>query len=116
MFGGLGDLMGLVKQAKSMQEKMKTMQEELARRTHEADAGAGAVTVRVNGKSEVLSVRIQPDAVKPDDVETLEEFVKSAVNAALRKSQEAMQAEMSQMTAGLNLGGLANMLGGAEKT
>lgn len=116
MFGGLGDLMGLVKQAKSMQERMKTLQEELARKVYEADAGAGAVTARVSGKGDVLSIKIQPDAVKPGDVESLEEFVKAAVNAAVRKSQEAMQAEMSQMTAGMNLGGFANLLGGQTPT
>jgi len=114
MFGALGDIAGLLKQARQMQEKMKSLQEELARRTFEADAGAGAVTVRVNGRNEVLSVKLQASAVSPQDTESLEELIKSATNAAQRKAQEAIQAEMSQLSAGLNLPGLANLLGGAK--
>lgn len=111
MFGTLGDIAGLFKQASQMKERMRTLQEELAKRTHEADAGAGDVTVRVNGRGEVLAVKIRPEAVNPGDIETLEELVRAAVNAAVKKSQEAAQAEMAQITAGLNLPGLNAMLG-----
>lgn len=111
MFGALGDIAGLLKNARQMQEKFKTIQEDLARRTYEADAGAGAVRVTVSGRGEVIAVKISPEIVNPQDTETLEELIKAAMNAASRKSQEAMQAEMSQLTAGMNLPGLANMLG-----
>lgn len=111
MFGALGDLAGLLKNARQMQEKFKTMQEELARRTYEADSGAGAVRVTINGRNEVVAVKLTPDVVNAQDIETLEELIKAAVNAALRKNQEAMQAEMSQLTSGMNMPGLANMLG-----
>ena len=111
MFGKMGDLMNLVKNASQIQERMKAMQEELQRRTHEADAGGGAVTVRVNGRGEVLAVQIRMESVPSGDAELLEEFVKSAVNAALRKNQEAIQAEMAGLAAGMNLPALGNMLG-----
>ncbi|MEE8171057.1 MAG: YbaB/EbfC family nucleoid-associated protein [Phycisphaerae bacterium] len=111
MLGALGDIGGLFKQAKEMQQKVKTLQEELAKQTFDADAGAGAVAIRVNGRGDVLSVSIRPDAVNPQDVESLEELVKAAANAAHAKSREAAQAEMSKITAGMNLPGLGGMLG-----
>ena len=77
MFGALGDLAGLLKNARQMQDKFKAMQEEMARRTFEADAGGGAVTVMVNGRGEVMAVKFQPEAVNPQDVESLEEFDRS---------------------------------------
>ncbi len=104
MFGQLGDMMGLMKKAKQMKEQMEQLQAEMATRVHEAEAGGGAVTARVNGKNEVVAVKIQPSAAA--DLEMLEDLIRAAVNAALRKNTEAMQQEMSRLTAGLGLPGM----------
>ncbi len=96
----------LMKQAQEMQEKLLKMQEELATRTIEASAGGGMVTVTVNGKSEVMSIKIEKEVVDPEDVDMLEDLVAAAVNEALRKAQEMMQEEMSKVTGGLKIPGI----------
>jgi DNA-binding YbaB/EbfC family protein len=109
MFGGLGNLAGMLKQAKSLQENMKKMQESLAAQRYEGDAGAGLVKATVNGKSELVQVKIDPKAT--EDIELLEDMVTAAVAAASRKAQDAVKAEMSQLTGGLDVPGLSDMLG-----
>lgn len=100
---GMGNIM---KQAQQMQKKMLEMQEELAHRTVEATVGGGMVSVTVNGKNEVLQVKIEPQVVDPDDVEMLEDLVVAGVNEALRKAQEMAAAEMGKLTGGLKIPGL----------
>ena len=112
MFGGLGNLPGILKQAKEMQSKMQQMQESLASARFEADSGAGAVTATVNGRMELTGIKINPETVNTFDVEMLEDLVKSAVCAAQRKANDGVKAEMSKMTGGLNLPGLEGLLGG----
>jgi nucleoid-associated protein EbfC len=97
----------IVKQAKKMQERMAKLQEELALRTVEASAGGGMVTVVVNGRNEMLSIRIERDVVNPQDVEMLQDLILAAVNEGMRKSQEMMTTEMSKITGGLNFPGMA---------
>ena len=104
MFGSLGNLGGLLKQAKALQENMQQMQEQLAQQRYEADAGAGMVRAEVNGKSELIRIHIDPKAA--EDVELLEDLVVAAVTAASTKAQEAVKAEMSKLTGGLDLPGL----------
>ena len=77
MKGGMGNIM---KQAQQMQQKMLKMQEEMAERTVEASVGGGMVTVVANGRSEVISIKIEPQAVDPDDIEMLEDLVLAGVN------------------------------------
>ncbi|MFO0972072.1 MAG: YbaB/EbfC family nucleoid-associated protein [Phycisphaerae bacterium] len=101
MLGGLGDMFGMLKQAKQIKEKMEQMQAELATRSFEADAGGGAVVARVNGKHELLGLKIRPDVVNPAEVEMLEDLVRAAVAAAQRKSQEAIKEEMMRLTGGM---------------
>jgi DNA-binding YbaB/EbfC family protein len=101
--GGMGNLM---KQAQQMQQKMLKMQEELAQKTLEASVGGGMVTVTVNGKNEVLRVKIEPQVVDPDDVEMLEDLIVAGVNEALRKAQEMIAEEMSKLTGGMKIPGL----------
>lgn len=113
MFGQLGNLAGLMKQAKEMQTRMKGMQEQIAQLRFEADSGAGAVVATVNGKAELVDLKISPDSVKSGDVELLEDLVKSAVAAAQRKAQEGVRAEMSKLTAGMNVPGLEGLLNGS---
>ncbi|MCI8803432.1 MAG: YbaB/EbfC family nucleoid-associated protein [Oscillibacter sp.] len=88
-----------------MQEAMNTAQEEVEARTFTASVGGGAVEAVANGKKEVVSLSIRPEAVDPEDVEMLQDLVVSAVNEALRQAGEAMDAAMDSVTGGLNLGG-----------
>lgn len=104
MRGGMGNLM---KQAQQMQQKMLKLQEEIATKTLDASVGGGMVTVTVNGKSEVLRIKIEPQVVDPDDVEMLEDLIVAGVNEALRKAQEMMAEEMGKLTGGLKIPGLS---------
>jgi DNA-binding YbaB/EbfC family protein len=96
----------MMKQAQQMQAKMASLQNELAEREVEFSAGGGAVVVRVNGKQELLSIKISKDAVDPNDVETLETLVFTAVNSAMKESQDMVTKAMSKITGGLSLPGL----------
>jgi len=89
-----------------MQAKMVKLQEELASRTVEASAGGGMVTAVVNGKHELVSLKVEKDVVNPDDVEMLQDLIVAAVNEAVRKAQEMAQAEMAKLTGGLQIPGL----------
>ena len=102
MGGGIN--MNMIKQAQKMQENMQKMQAELEAKEYTAQAGGGVVSATVNGKRELLSITIDPEAVDPDDVEMLQDLVVSAVNEALRQADEAMQNSMARATGGLNLG------------
>ncbi len=96
----------LMKQAQQMQKRMLEIREELANRTVEATVGGGMVTAVVNGQQEVVSLRIAPEAVDPEDTEMLEDLVVAAINEALRESQELISVEMSKLTGGVKIPGL----------
>ncbi len=96
----------IMKQAKKMQAKMAEMQEQLGKKTIESSVGGGMVKVVANGKQEILSVKIDPEVVNPEDVEMLEDLILSAVNDALRKSKEMVSEEMAKLTGGLKIPGL----------
>lgn len=85
---------------------MNSAQEEVEARSFTASVGGGTVQAVANGKKEILSVSIKPEAVDPDDVEMLQDLVVSAVNEALRQAGDAMEQAMDGITGGLNLGGL----------
>ena len=87
-----------------MQEQMNATQEAIEAKEFTASVGGGVVEAKVNGKKEVLSINIKPEAVDPEDVEMLQDLVVSAVNEALRQAGEAMDKSMSGVTGGLNLG------------
>jgi len=93
----------LMKQAMQMQEKM---QEEMESLSVSASSGGEMVTVSMNGKKEVLSVEINPEAVDPEDIDMLQDLILSAFNEAIRKVDEELQAKMGGMTGGLNIPGL----------
>jgi DNA-binding YbaB/EbfC family protein len=95
-----------MKQAKKMQEKMGQLQKELETKTVEAQAGGGMVRVVVNGKYEIVSLKIEKDVVNPEDIEMLQDLIAAAVNEGIRKSQEMASSEMSKITGGLNIPGL----------
>ncbi len=96
----------LMKQAQQMQAKLAMLQNELNEREVEASAGGGVVKVKVNGKQQVLSIVISKECVDPNDVATLEELVLTAVNQALKQSQEMVQQAMSKVTGGMNIPGM----------
>jgi DNA-binding YbaB/EbfC family protein len=96
-------LNNLMKQAQQMQDRVKKLQDEVGQKTVEASAGGGMVTVVANGRQEILSIKIDPSVVDPNDIEMLQDLVSAAVNEALRKSQELMKEEMGRLTAGMGL-------------
>ncbi len=106
MPGGGMNQAAMMKQAQKMQQEMLRMQEEMETKTYSASAGGGMVKAEVNGKNEVVSLQINPEAVDPDDVEMLQDMVIAAVNEALRTAETDKANQMSRMTGGLNLGGL----------
>ena len=107
-FGGMmpGNRNNILKQAQKMQENMQKMQEELESKELEASVGGGAVTVKVNGKKEVLDITIKPEVVDPDDIEMLQDLVLSAVNQALKSVDDMQANQMSKVTGGMNIPGL----------
>ena len=104
MGGGMN--MHMIKQAQKMQKDMLKMQEEMEAKEYEATSGGGMVTARVNGKHELVSLTVNPEAVDPDDVEMLQDMVVAAVNEAMRKAEAEASQSMAKLTGGLNLGGL----------
>jgi len=93
-------------QAKKIQAQLAQIQEEAANKTVEASSGGGMVAVTANGRQEILSIKIEPEVVNPDDVEMLQDLIQAAVNDALRKSQEMVSGEMAKVTGGLKIPGL----------
>ena len=98
-----GNMNNMLKQVQKMQKQMEEVQGELEQKEVEATAGGGAVMVKVNGKKEILDVKIQPEVVDPDDIEMLQDLIIAAANEALRKAEEMMSKEMGKVTGGMNL-------------
>ncbi len=88
-----------------MQERMASLQKELETQTVDAQAGGGMVSVVVNGKYEIVSLKIEKEVVNPEDIEMLQDLIAAAVNEGIRKAQEMSAAEMSKITGGLNIPG-----------
>ena len=105
MPGGMNQA-SMLKQAQKMQQEMLRMQAEQESKTFTAKAGGGMVSATVNGKHELVSMEINPEAVDPDDVEMLQDMVIAAVNEAMRAADNEAANNMSRLTGGLNLGGL----------
>ncbi len=101
----MNDMKKLMKQAQKMQAQMADMQARLEEETMTGTSGGGMVTAVVNGRHDLLSLKIKPDAVDPDDVEMLEDLVQTAINEANRKVSEHMQQEMSKVTGGMGIPG-----------
>lgn len=100
------NIQNMIKQAQKIQEQMAQIQGELEGKTVEASAGGGMVVVAANGKQEIMSLKIAPEAVDPQDVPMLEDLVISAVNEALRSSKALMQEELSKITGGMRIPGI----------
>lgn len=96
----------IMKQAKQMQEQIGRLQQELEAKTIEAQAGGGMVRVVVNGKFNIVSIKIEKDVVNPEDIEMLQDLIAAAVNEGIRKAQEMASAEMAKITGGLGIPGM----------
>ena len=101
--GGPSNMQSMLKQAQKMQEEMAEKQAELEEREYDVAAGGGVVNVKINGRKEILSVKIDPEVVDPDDVETLEDLIVAAVNEAIKKVEEVSANEMQKITGSMNL-------------
>jgi DNA-binding YbaB/EbfC family protein len=106
-FGGGGmDMAKMMKQAQKMQEALLKAQEDLGSQSVEGTAGGGAVTVTANGHKEITGIRIKPEAVDPEDVETLEDLVLAAVKDAQTKAAGLAESSMGSITGGMGMPGL----------
>ncbi len=99
----MGNMAGMMKKMQKLQGEMAKMQEELKTRTVEVSAGGGAIKVIINGDKQIQSLKIEPSAVDPADIEMLEDLVAAAVNEAIKKVDDMMAKEMGKLTGGLNL-------------
>jgi DNA-binding YbaB/EbfC family protein len=95
------NMQGMMKQVQKLQEKMAQVQSELEQKSVTADAGGGMISVKVNGKQQLLSIKIEKEVVNPEDVEMLEDLIVSAVNKGMEESQRMAQEEMEKVTAGV---------------
>ncbi len=96
----------LLKQAQQMQVKMQSLQQELEHREIETSSGGGMIKVRINGKQQIIDVKLNPECVTPNDVEMLQEIVKTGINQAIKESQEMVSSAMGKITGGINIPGL----------
>ena len=99
----LGSLPGLMAKAREMQDKMKQVQEDLARKQVSADAGAGMVQATVNGRLELVKLRIDKSRIDPSDTEMLEDLIVAAVHAAQEKAAEETKSEMQRVATDMGL-------------
>jgi DNA-binding YbaB/EbfC family protein len=97
------DLGGLFRQAQQLQEKIATIQQELAERTVEASAGGGMVTAVVSGKLEVVKLHIEPSLLEKPDADMLQDLIVAAVNEGIRAAQRMLSEEMGRLTGGLGI-------------
>ncbi|MEA4932416.1 MAG: YbaB/EbfC family nucleoid-associated protein [Lawsonibacter sp.] len=101
MGGGMN--MNMLKQAQKMQQDMMNLQQELQEKNYQATAGGGVVSATVNGKHELKSLVIDPEAIDPDDVEMLQDMIVAAVNEAMRSADSDAADTMSKLTGGMGL-------------
>ena len=109
--GGAQNMNAMLQQAQKMQEDMAALQEELEAREYEVSAGGGAVTVKINGKKQILALDIAPEIVDPDDIETLSDILVAAVNEAIKRVEDTASSEMEQITGSMNIPGMPGMGG-----
>ena len=106
-----GNMNNLMKQAQRMQRQMEESQKALEEKEVTAKAGGGAVEVTVNGKKEVLKVKLSPEVVDPDDIEMLEDLITAAVNEAMRTADSTGEEEMAKISSSLNIPNIPGMGG-----
>ncbi len=104
--GGMGNMQAMMKKVQKMQAEMVKAQEALQARVFTASVGGGAVTVSMNGKKELQSIKLSPQAVDPEDVEMLEDLLLSAFKEVMQQIDEASEKEMGKITGGIKLPGM----------
>lgn len=105
-FPGGGNMGNMMKQVQKMQKDMERVQSELELKEFEITAGGGAIKVKVNGKKELLDIKLDEAIVDPDDVEMLQDLIIAAINEAMRTADSEVNKEMSKLTGGMNIPGL----------
>ncbi len=96
----------LMRQAQMMQQKISLLQKELEARELDVSSGGGAVKIKITGKQEIVEIKLDKEAVDPNDIETLEELLTTAVNQAVKESQDMVSKAMNKVTGGMNIPGL----------
>ena len=104
-----GGMQNVIKQAQKMQEDMQAKQAELEAKEYDVKAGGGVIDVKINGKREILSVKLAEEIVDPDDIETLEDLIIAAINEAIKTVDADAAAEMAKITGGMGLPGMPGM-------
>ena len=104
--GGAGNMNQMLKQAQKMQADMAELQADLEQREYTATSGGGMIEVTVDGKHHINTLKINPDAVDPEDTEMLEDLITVAVNEAVSNAEKTAEDEMGAITGGLNMPGL----------
>jgi len=104
--GGPTNMQGMIKQAQKMQEDMQNLQAELELREYDIKAGGGVVSLKINGKKEVLALDVAPELVDPDDIETMTDIIIAAVNEGIKRVEDTNNEEMSKITGGMGLPGM----------
>ena len=104
--GGPTSMQGMIKQAQKMQEDMQNLQAELELREYDIKAGGGVVSLKINGKKEVLALDVAPELVDPDDIETMTDIIIAAVNEGIKRVEDTNNEEMSKITGGMGLPGM----------
>ena len=104
MGGGPQNMNAMIRQAQKMQEDMEAKQAELEECEYDISAGGGAVSLKINGKKQVLELNIEPEIVDPDDVETLSDIIIAAVNEGISKVEKIDNEEMAKVTGGMGMG------------
>ncbi len=102
--GGAGNMQAMLRQAQKMQEEMAEKQAQLEEKEYDIQAGGGVVSVKINGKKEILAIDIKPEIVDPDDVETLSDILVAAVNEAIKRVESVSNAEMEKITGSMGMG------------
>ena len=106
MGGGPQNMQAMIRQAQKMQEDVAAKQEELDAREYEIKAGGGVVTVKINGKKEILSIDIAPELVDPDDIETLSDILVAGVNEAIKRVEDTNSREIEKITGSMAASGI----------
>ncbi len=104
--GGPQNMNSMIRQAQKMQEEMTALQEQLDQREYEVQAGGGAVTVVITGTRQIKDLKISPEIVDADDIETLTDILIAGINEAIKRVDDTNKAEMSNLTGNLNMPGL----------
>ncbi len=99
-------MQNLMKQAQQMQQKMATLQKELETREIETSSGGGMIKIKITGKQQLVALTINKECVDPNDVAGLEDLMKTAINQAIKESQDMVSGAMSKITGGINIPGM----------